>query len=122
MATTTLHASAFAHKGTGCLLLGDSGSGKSRLLAQAVLLGAELIADDQVVLSVDEDQLLANAPTKLLGVMELRGLGLVKLPHVGSPHPIHLAIALDSGAAGERLPEPQTHDFLGIKVPYLYLL
>jgi HPr kinase/phosphorylase len=47
-----VHASAFAYAGAGCLLLGDSGAGKSHIVAQALVLGASLIADDQVDLNI----------------------------------------------------------------------
>lgn len=116
-----LHASAFAYRGMGCLLLGESGAGKSRLLAEAMIHGAELIADDRVQVGILGDQLTASAPLQLEGVMELRGFGLVRADSFKSPHPIHVAITLDA-KADTRLPEKETRDFAGVAVPHLHLL
>ncbi len=117
-----IHASAFAYHGFGCLLMGVSGSGKSRLLADALLHGAHLIADDQVCLSVAGNTLEASAPPGLSGVLELRGFGLIRVSPAQSvvSHPLHLAITLDA-AQDTRFPEVQTHIALGITLPHLLL-
>jgi HPr kinase/phosphorylase len=112
-----LHASAFAYEGAGCLVLGEAGSGKSSLLAHALLLGAELIADDQVMLRADGGQLIASAPETLTGIIELYGLGIVSYPYLAS-HPLHLVVALEKGEA-ERLPEPQQVQYCGLELPFV---
>ncbi len=114
-----LHASAFAYAGAGCLLLGESGSGKSSALAHALLHGAMLIADDQVVLQDISSQLIAQAPPEIAGVLELRGLGLIRVPFVDA-HPIHLAVELTHDPI-DRLPTPHTREFLGVQLPLLHL-
>lgn len=113
-----IHASAFAYKGAGCLVLGDSGSGKSTLLAEVMLRGAQLVADDRVALHASGGKLIANPVEPLRGVIELRGFGLIKQEEVVEAQPIHLVIALDA-AANERLPEPATHTYFGVNVPFL---
>lgn len=114
-----LHASAFAYAGVGCLLLGTSGSGKSATLAQALMHGAALIADDQVMVRNEAGSLIAQAPTEIQGILELRSLGIIRLPFVDA-HPIHLAVELTDDAV-ERLPTPLTREFLGIPLPLLNL-
>lgn len=120
-----IHASAFAYEGMGCMLIGDSGTGKSRLVAEAILQGAHLIADDQVRLCNLNNHLVASPVPELCGVLELRGLGLVKglvkMRDAVHSYPIHLVAELDV-AADTRLPDPQSRDYLGIKVPFLRLL
>lgn len=116
-----IHATAFAYHGIGCMLLGATGTGKSRLLAEAMLHGAHLIADDRVRLCALNGHLVASAAPNLEGVVELRGFGLIKRADTVHSHPIHLIVELDE-AAQARLPEPQSREFEGVAVPYLKLL
>ena len=115
----SLHASAFAYQGAGCLLLGASGAGKSRILAEAILHGANMIADDQVMLHAENGVLIAAPPPTLEGVLELRGLGLITEPFIPR-HPMHLVVTLSTGN-GERLPEPEMQEFCGVTLPNLTL-
>ena len=96
-----IHASCAAREGQGVLLLGPSGSGKSDLLLRLLDRGFALVADDRVDLADG----IASAPAALAGLVEIRGLGVVKLPHLASA-PVALAVAL---AAGERMPEPELY-------------
>lgn len=113
-----LHASAFAYEGVGCLVLGESGSGKSRIVADALLLGATLIADDRVQLANDQGTLTASPVPQLRGVLELRGLGLISVASWLDAHPLHFALTLDA-AVNERLPELQILTYFGIAIPHL---
>lgn len=120
MSYQQLHASAFAHQGAGCLLLGESGTGKSAAVAQALLLGAALIADDLVDVTNDAGGLIAAAPQALAGVLELCGLGLIRPESAIRHHPLHLVITLTKDAH-ERLPAPETYEILGVFLPHLRL-
>lgn len=113
-----LHASAFAHHGAGCLILGPSGSGKSRLVAEAILHGAKLIADDRVELVPMMGLVAIAAAPELSGVLELRGLGLIKFHDPTTRHVLHLVVELDP-ACDTRLPELESREFLGVSVPYI---
>ena len=115
-----MHSSAFAYKGAGCLIIGESGTGKSRLLAEALLNGAALIGDDRVALHAQGNQLIASPVPELLGVVELRGFGLIKHTRIAHAHGIDLVVMLDP-TADTRLPEPETQEYCGISVPYLRL-
>ncbi|RDE09390.1 HPr kinase/phosphorylase [Pelagibacterium lacus] len=83
----------------GILLTGVSGAGKSLLaidlLEQARLRRetALLISDDRVLLSVDEDGLVMEAPDTIEGMIELRGRGIVTLPFTKRAH-VHLVVEL----------------------------
>jgi len=121
-ATETVHATAIAYEGVGCLILGASGSGKSQLAAAAVLHGAMLVADDRVQLEAVDGFIVAAPGVDGAGVIEIRGMGLIRLEssqRVAS-HAMHLAIEL-GGAGATRLPEPQTRSFLGIELPFIAL-
>lgn len=84
------------------LLLGESGSGKSRTALQLIARGAKLVADDRVELFAREGRLWARPPARLAGLFEARGVGIVKLPHAEEAR-IVLAVSLD--AAPPRYPD-----------------
>ncbi len=79
-----VHASCAARLGLdgseAVLLVGPPGAGKSDLVLRLIHAGWGLVADDQVVV---EDG-VASAPAALAGVLEVRGLGLFRLPYVAS--------------------------------------
>lgn len=106
------HASCAARQhqpgGDALLLLGPSGAGKSDLLLQLIDRGFTLVADDQVLIEDD----LASPPPALAGLLEVRGLGLFKLPYI-APARLRLVITLGNPRA-ERLPLPRRHPELGL--------
>ena len=104
----------------GVLLLGPSGAGKSDLALRLIDEGARLVADDQTRLSHQADELWAAPPETLAGRMEVRGLGIVDLPHLESVR-VGAAFNLVEAAKIERLPQPETRAFLGISLPSLDL-
>lgn len=114
-----LHASAFAYNGCGCLILGASGTGKSRLLSDALSMGAKMIGDDRIRLEPMMGLVAAAPVPELAGVIELRGLGLIRVNDALAKHVLHLVVELDPAAAGERLPPLQRYNLLGVDVPYL---
>ena len=85
----------------GVLLLGDSGSGKSDLALRLIGRGAQLVADDRTELHVERRQLIARAPRRLAGFIELRGLGIVELPHAAS---VRIALVVNLAGRVKRLP------------------
>jgi HPr kinase/phosphorylase len=121
----TAHASAVLLCETGILIRGASGSGKSSLVLE-LLRGdpgtAHLVADDRVVLSVAHGRLLADVPPMLAGLLEVRGLGLVKLPHI-APIVIRLIVDLVAPADCPRLPEEAEArlEVGGLSLPRLFL-
>ena len=84
---------------TGVLLRGPSGAGKS-VLALSLLdrwegrgLPAFLVADDRIELVADGGGLVMHAPKSIVGLIELRGRGIVTRPHRNGVK-LHLVIDL----------------------------
>lgn len=95
-----------APKAAGVLLLGASGSGKSDLALRLIMAGAELVADDRTELAIEDGALVATVPPSLAGLIEVRNLGIVALPHRPKAQ-VALAIDLGPGVRAGRLPEPE---------------
>ena len=75
-----LHASCVVIGACGVLLLGKSGSGKSDLALRLIKGGATLVSDDQVKLSRNGRSIVAAAPDNIKGLLEIRGLGILRFP------------------------------------------
>ena len=101
-----VHASCAAWEGSGVLLVGPPGAGKSDLLLRLLGEGWALVADDQVrLVAAGDGTLHAEAPEVLAGMVEARGLGLLTgLPH--APAPLRLVAEL-APAEVARLPLPR---------------
>lgn len=110
-ATETRHATAVAIDGRAVLIVGPSGSGKSGLALELISRGAILIADDRTRLVLKENWPWALAPERLRGVIEARGIGLIRTPCLPGAA---LALVVDlSERETQRLPEPIVETVLG---------
>jgi serine kinase of HPr protein (carbohydrate metabolism regulator) len=107
MPQSTIHASAVLCGHRGILIRGASGAGKSRLvlaILQAAGTGfARLIGDDRIHVQAAHGRLLLRPPAALQGLLEVRGLGVRRLPF----EPVAVAdLVIDLGVAeAVRLPE-----------------
>ena len=107
---TTVHAAAVLVGARAVLIRGPSGSGKSRLALQLIqaadagtLRFARLVGDDRVYISAAHGRLLVSPAAALTGLIEVRGLGIRRLPH--EPSAV-VGLVVDLAAAdAERLPE-----------------
>ena len=115
----------------GALLRGAPGAGKSDLALRFISLfgapdrglqGACLVADDQVLLSREGRGLFARSPESIAGRLEVRGVGIVEVPHCARAP---LSLIVDLVAAGDvpRLPPDPLprEDILGVHTPVLRL-
>lgn len=113
--TNQLHASAVAIDGKGVLLLGASGAGKSDLALRLIDAGAVLVADDRVDIEPAGGALLLSAPEQLAGMIEVRGLGIVRLAYETKVS-LSLIVDLVKPEDIERLPATLQGDFMGQQV------
>ncbi|MBV2359799.1 HPr kinase/phosphatase C-terminal domain-containing protein [Thalassococcus sp. CAU 1522] len=114
-----LHATAVAVQGRALLIRGASGRGKSGLALEMMARGAQLVADDRVVIEHDgAGGLTASAPAPLRGLIEARGLGLLGADAVERAE---LVAVLDlDHEETDRLP-PQRHTvLLNVTLPLLH--
>jgi HPr kinase/phosphorylase len=102
-----IHASCAARDGMAVLLLGPSGCGKSDMTLRLIDRGFLLVADDRVEI----DELVACAPPSLAGLLEVRGLGILRLPFLSRAR---LVLAVQLAPSPDRLPYPTLYRPLGL--------
>ncbi|OJX79560.1 HPr kinase/phosphorylase [Magnetospirillum sp. 64-120] len=115
-----VHATSVEIDGHAVLIRGPSGCGKSDLALRLMDQGAQLVADDQSGLSAENGRLFVSCPPSIAGMIEVRGLGILRLPHRDRV-PLALVVDLVAAKDVERLPEPSRTAFLGIQVPRVAL-
>ena len=113
-----VHASCVAVGERGVLIRGRSGSGKSSLALDLMALGAVLVSDDRVLVSRGRQGLIAGAPTPIRGLIEARGVGLLRAD-TRAEVKISLMVDLDR-AETARLPEIHRTELLGQSVVLIY--
>jgi HPr kinase/phosphorylase len=105
------------------LLRGPSGAGKSDLALRLIEHGGRLVADDQTELVRDGRAVIAAAPARIRGLIEVRGVGIVKLARdqFVARAPVVLLVDLGSPERIERLPALARERLLGLELPVLAL-
>jgi HPr kinase/phosphorylase len=106
------HGSCAARDGAGVLLLGPAGAGKSDLTLRLLDRGFQLVADDRV----DVADGVASAPTLLAGLLEIRGLGLLRFSYLPA---VRLRLVAQLGGDPDRLPLPAL--FTPLSLPQISL-
>ncbi|HKW54584.1 MAG TPA: HPr kinase/phosphatase C-terminal domain-containing protein [Stellaceae bacterium] len=115
-----VHGTSVALGGDGILLRGPSGSGKSDLALRLIDEGGRLVADDQTELRLSGDDIAMTAPATIAGRMEVRGIGILRVPAVATA-PLRLVVDLVPSDSVERLPEPATCAYLDRRFPLIQL-
>jgi HPr kinase/phosphorylase len=104
-----IHASCASRRGAGVLLVGPPGSGKSDLLLRLLARGFDLVSDDRTVIEAG----IARPVPALAGLLEVRGLGIVRLPYAASAR---LALVAQLGQPLARMPSPTRDEDLDLPV------
>jgi len=115
-----VYGTAIAIGNDGVLLRGPSGSGKSDLALRLIDGGARLIADDQTELRDIGGVVHLSAPAAIAGQMEIRGIGILTVPHQVSA-PLCLVVDLAPSETIERLPESRSYRFFSYDIPMIAL-
>jgi serine kinase of HPr protein (carbohydrate metabolism regulator) len=121
----TVHASAVLVGARALLIRGPSAAGKSSL-ALSLLLAAQsgllpfvrLVGDDRVHLEAHHGRLLVRPADALAGLIEVRGLGIRRVPHEPVAV-VGMVVDLAASDAERMAPEPSTTTVCGIELPRL---
>ncbi len=116
-AAENVHGSGVVTGGTGILLRGPSGSGKS-ILALLLIeeMDGRLVADDRLDLVREGEDLMMSPPAAIAGMIELRGRGIIELAHV---HWAAVHLVVDLVPELVRMPEETafTTEIMGLALP-----
>ena len=118
--------------GTGMLITGNSGVGKSEAALELIKRGHQLVADDVVdIRRVGEKRLVGEAPELVRHFMEIRGVGIIDISTMFGVGAIIRSKTIDmrvhlelwqTGKEYDRLGMHETYcEILGVKIPSLLL-
>lgn len=111
-----IHATTVALNGNAVLLRGASGCGKSDLALRLIDDGWDLISDDYTELHKVEGVLHARAPENIQGLIEVRGIGIIRLGCKAQARVVAV-FNLKPLSEIERLPEPAFETWTDCAVP-----
>lgn len=115
VSSETVHASCVAIGDRAVLIEGRSGAGKSDLALRLIDRGAKLVSDDYTLLMRQGGILIATAPVTIAGRIEVRGLGIIDMPHVER---VTAALLVELADDVERMPfEARTRHVAGVQMP-----
>jgi HPr kinase/phosphorylase len=113
-----MHATCVDINGSGVLIVGRSGSGKSSLAINLIALGSTLVADDQCEIVKKNNKLSVFKPTSLPSSIEIRGVGLVSVPMVVETS-LDWVVNMDE-AETQRMPDLQFTEIDGYRIPTIF--
>ena len=114
-----MHATCVDINGSGVLIVGRSGSGKSSLAINLLALGAKLVADDQCeIVNKNNNRFCVSKPASLPKSIEIRGIGLVSVPMVIETS-LDWVVDMDE-AETERMPDLRFTEIDGYRVPTVF--
>ena len=117
-----VHANCVAINRNGILILGKSGSGKSDLALRLIEnKNAVLVSDDRTDIWVENKKVFAKSPDTIKGLLEVRGVGIVKLQHLDSVEIALVVNIVENPSEVERMPEKKFYAINGIDIPLLDL-
>ncbi len=117
LSTETVHASTVAIDGRAVLITGPSGSGKSDLALRLFDRGFALVSDDQTIVRREGDRLIASAPHRIAGKLEVRGVGIID---VDTQNDVPVALLVELTSDIERIPDDsRERPLLGVPLPLI---
>lgn len=113
-----VHATVVAIDGRGVMLTGPSGAGKSDLALRLIDRRAVLVADDYAVVTATDGRVHAAVPDTIAGRIEVRGVGIVAMPHRDS---VAVDLVVRLAHEDERLPDVRRTTIAGISLPEIVI-
>lgn len=127
----TVHGVLVRVKGTGVLIIGKSGTGKSECALELIRRGSQLVSDDVVIVTKKGSLLKGRAPQKTGNLMHIRDIGIMNIKElfgnssVQEQSTIDLVIELKSRHNPPEEPPLRANDnkytVFGAGLPYLSL-
>ena len=66
----------------GIIIRGKSGIGKSECAAELINKGAKLVADDLIIVTLTNGELIGASPEKIRNLIEIRGIGILNVKDI----------------------------------------
>ena len=109
--------------GEGCLIIGDSGVGKSEAAIELIKRGHRLIADDAVeIRKVSNNRLIGSSPDNIRHFIELRGIGIINARRLFGIGAVKLTEKIDMVINLELWDKKKVYDRMGIDNEYMKIL
>ncbi len=119
---TAIHATLMEIFSMGVLILGESGIGKSETALELVKKGHRLVSDDRVNISYVQGKLYGEAPELLLGMMEVRGIGIIDISRMFGINSLIQKIDISYAIQLEKPDLTKPMERIGSAVQYMDLL
>ncbi len=109
--------------GEGCMIIGDSGVGKSETAIELMKRGHRLIADDAVeIRKIDSRTLVGSSPQNIRHFVELRGVGIINARNLFGMGSIKLSEKIDIVINLELWDGKKAYDRMGLENEYMEIL
>ena len=109
--------------GEGCLLIGDSGVGKSETAIELIKRGHRLIADDAVEIKrVSKKSLIGSSPENIRHFIELRGIGIINARRIFGIGAVKVSEKIDLVINLELWNSKKVYDRMGMDDEYMEIL
>lgn len=109
--------------GEGCLIIGDSGVGKSETAIELIKRGHRLIADDAVeIRRINSTTLIGQSPQNIRHFVELRGVGIINARNLFGMGAIKLSEKIDMVINLELWDSQKVYDRMGLENEYMEIL
>ena len=109
--------------GEGCLIIGDSGVGKSETAIELIKRGHRLIADDAVEIKrVSKKSLVGSSPENIRHFIELRGIGIINARRIFGIGAVKVSEKIDLVINLELWNSKKVYDRMGMDSEYMEIL
>lgn len=109
--------------GEGCLLIGDSGVGKSETAIELIKRGHRLVADDAVeILKTSINTIVGQSPANIRHFIELRGIGIINARKLFGMGAIKTSEKIDMVVNLEIWDNSKVYDRMGLDNEYMEIL